>query len=163
MTAALLCGYVILALVFSACGERSPASGSEASATRGGESRAVSDAAESDVAEVELDIFSGRSNPTWALSAADTALFLQKIASLAENPTGQLSNPLGYRGFIVHVTQGAEETQVHVQKGTVQVSREGATAYYSDPDHGLERWLLETGRPFLADDVMELAESGLTS
>jgi hypothetical protein len=112
--------------------------------------------------EVELDIFSGNPNPTWVLPSKDAGIFLQKISALPRASAKKLSNNLGYRGFVVHVTQGKKEFLVRVQTQTVQVVKNHTTVYYNDPDRNLERWLLETGKPFLKHDLFVLVQGELT-
>jgi hypothetical protein len=111
--------------------------------------------------KVELDIFSGRPNPAWVLSDADARAFLNKVEGLPRAAVRELSNPLGYRGFIVHVENGADNYRVQVQDGKVQLLRGRTTTYYSDPGRKLERWLLESGKPFLPNELFVLVEGEL--
>ena len=76
--------------------------------------------------EVELDIFSGMPNPTWVLTDAEADSFVKRLAAAPPGPATELSGNLGYRGFIVQVTQGAETHSIHVQAATTQISK-GAT------------------------------------
>ncbi|MCE7002417.1 hypothetical protein LWC34_06160 [Kibdelosporangium philippinense] len=108
-------------------------------------------------ARVELDIFSGRPNPTWSLSAADTAILNGKLAALPPATPSPLANPLGYRGFIVRLKQAT----VTVQNGTVWTKRGSELAHHRDPDRAVERWLLNTGRPFLDDEVFTVVNREL--
>ena len=108
--------------------------------------------------EVELDIFSGRPNPSWRLSAENATLFEQKLAALPAAETGRIANPLGYRGFIVK----SGDMTVKVQNGTVQVVRAESATYHQDPGRALERWLLSTGKPFVDEETFKLAERELS-
>jgi hypothetical protein len=96
------------------------------------------------------------------LSSEDAGIFLQKIAALPRVSARELSNNLGYRGFVVHVTQGKEECLVRAQAQMVQLVKNHTTVYYSDPDRNLERWLLETGKPFLKHGLFVLVQGELT-
>lgn len=108
--------------------------------------------------EVELDIFSGMPNPTWILTDEEAASFVKRLAELLPSSPSELSGNLGYRGFNVQWTQGAKTQLIRIQKGTVQIS-EGATyVYASDKDRELERWLLKTGKPYLDDELFQIAE-----
>ena len=107
--------------------------------------------------EVELDIFSGMPNPTWVLPDAEADSFVRRLAALSETPASELSANLGYRGFIVQVTQGERTQLIHIQNGAVHISN-GATIRASDKRRELERWLLNTGRPHLRNDIFEAVE-----
>lgn len=108
--------------------------------------------------QVELDIFSGIPNPVWILSGTDGDLFLKKLAMLPQVSAKELCDNLGYRGFIVEVTNETEESLVRIQNGTVQLSQNGTNVYYSDQDRHLERWLLNSGKSTLRSDLFEIVE-----
>jgi hypothetical protein len=108
--------------------------------------------------EVELDIFSGNPNPTWILSPEEGALFVQRLATLPPAPAKALSTHLGYRGFIVQVAKGTEQSLVHIQNGTVQILVGDTKVYYSDRNRDLERWLLNSGKPSLKSDIFKIVE-----
>lgn len=111
--------------------------------------------------DVELDIFSGNPNPTWTLSDADADVFLQKLAGLPKAARAELSTNLGYRGMIVHVTDGPESSVVDIQSGTVRISRAASSVYFADPNRNLERWLLAAGKGSLTSDVYQIVEAEL--
>ena len=110
---------------------------------------------------VELDIFSGLPNPTWALSAAQREEFLAALAALEPDPLAvQEQVGLGYRGVLVHLDDGepGQRTSVRFFGGLAQQSVDGVAIVLVDSDRSLERWLVETG--VLAQAVDEhLAES----
>jgi hypothetical protein len=107
--------------------------------------------------EVELDIFSGMPNPTWVLTDAEADSFMRRLAAVSGTSAGELSDNLGYRGFIVHMTQGAHTQLIRIQNGAVHISND-ATIRASDKDRELERWLLNIGRPHLKNDISEAVE-----
>jgi hypothetical protein len=109
--------------------------------------------------EVELDIFSGMPNPTWILSDVSGSLFLEKLAALSRASEKEFSTNLGYRGFIIQITNGTEKSLVRIQNGTVQLLQGGTTVYYSDRSRNLEQWLLNSGQPFLKSDIFKIVES----
>lgn len=109
--------------------------------------------------EIELDIFSGNPNPIWILSEAEATLFRQQLATLSEASPRELSGNLGYRGFIVQLTNGTEQRIVRVQNGIVQISQDSTDLYYSDQNRSLERWLLDSGRASLRSDLFEMVKS----
>jgi hypothetical protein len=110
--------------------------------------------------EVELDIFSGVPNPAWSLAEAEVAGFTGQLAALPRTAPRTLSGKLGYRGFIVQCTEGGDAWSVHLQNGVVRIAR-GATVYADDEQRRLERWLLDTGRPHLKPDLLEMVEKEL--
>jgi len=108
--------------------------------------------------EVELDIFSGMPNPTGLLTDSEANRFTEQLAALPPAQAKELSGNLGYRGFIVQCTQGTNTQSIRVQRGLVQISKNDATVYFADPDRGLERQLLNTGKPHLTSDILQIVE-----
>lgn len=106
---------------------------------------------------VELDIFSGRPNPTWTLPDAGATTFREKLDGLAATASGQVANNLGYRGFVVRTG----DEVVTVQRGLVQKAKGETTTYAADPNRDLERWLLESGEPSLEPDLVTTVEQQL--
>ena len=150
-----LAGSLACTATHKPAGTPAPAGSTTASAMRGG-SEAVSARV-----EVELDIFSGMPNPTWVLSSDEADRFLKQLAAAPRTSARELSGNLGYRGFIVHVTQGADTKLVRVQHGVVQTSEGDTTVYARDENRDLERWLLQTGKPHLDNELFQIAERGL--
>jgi hypothetical protein len=108
--------------------------------------------------EVELDIFSGMPNPTWILTNAEVGSLVKQLAALPRKSARELSGNLGYRGFIVRLTNGADMQLIRIQNGTVHISRGGTNIYARDVERALERWLLNTGKPHLKSDLVEILE-----
>jgi len=106
---------------------------------------------------VELDIFSGRPNPTWTLPDADATAFRDRLDGLAATTSGQVANNLGYRGFVVR----KGEEVVTVQRGLVRKAQGESISYAADPNRDLERWLLESGKPSLEPDLVATVEQEL--
>jgi hypothetical protein len=54
---------------------------------------------------IELDIYSGRPNPSWKMDAKETVDLLKQLAKLYTLPKAELDvqDGLGYRGFIIKV------------------------------------------------------------
>jgi hypothetical protein len=111
--------------------------------------------------EVELDVFSGLPNPKWVLTNAEADNFAMQLARLRRISAQSLSGNVGYRGFIVQMTNGTGTRQICIQTGTVHVSEGAKTVYARDGDHALERWLLNTGRPHLKNELFQIAEREL--
>lgn len=106
---------------------------------------------------IELDIFSGRPNPSWELTPAESASFLQQLRALPRAGAGQPEEGLGYRGLIVTGTAGAlidSFTTVVVSGGLVVGQHpQGGTQTWLDTGRSLERWLARTGKPHLDPDI----------
>jgi hypothetical protein len=108
--------------------------------------------------EVELDIFSGMPNPAWVLTDSEADSFLKQLAAAPPRPATELSGNLGYRGFIVQVTQGADSQVIHLQAGAIHISKGAAKIYARDANRELERWLLNTGKPHLKDEIFQMVQ-----
>jgi hypothetical protein len=111
--------------------------------------------------EVELDIFSGVPNPAWSLTVAESENFVKQLSALAQTPARELAGNLGYRGFIVQYSQGADMQLVRVQNGITHISRGTTNLYVRDQDRRLERWLLNTGKPHLKEELFQIADREL--
>jgi hypothetical protein len=96
---------------------------------------------------VELDVYSGRPNPTWTLTAHEVAELAQRLQKLATLPTVPSVGNLGYRGFLLHNPGNAPGigAQVRVFNGIVIITDQGRTSAYKD-SHALEQWLIEQAR-----------------
>jgi hypothetical protein len=111
----------------------------------------------------ELDLYSGRPNPSWTLSAQERAELERRLRGLEVRTAGAADDGgLGYRGVIVRAPDpGGFELAVH---GAEAVVRRGAReVVLADEGRALERWLLETARGRLDDTLLELAGRSLTS
>lgn len=123
---------------------------------------AVQAAAPGPQARVELDVFSGRPNPAWDLNASQVAQFAGLLAALPEAPAAAPPGQLGYRGFIVQLSDPA--TTVQVYDATVWVTAGAETAHRADQGRALERWLLATADRSQVDaEVLAMIENELTA
>jgi len=107
-------------------------------------------------ATVTLDIYSGRPNPEWTLSQAQTLELRRRLGSLG-TPLGAApagADHLGYRGFLVT----AQETEVAVARGTACLRQGASVQCFRDAGRALERWLLETGRGTLSAGLTQMVE-----
>ncbi|MCC6556398.1 MAG: hypothetical protein IT372_25845 [Polyangiaceae bacterium] len=116
---------------------------------------------------VELDIYSGRPNPSWAFDPAQRSELSRRLGELspagAAAPAGEA---LGYRGLVV--TGAAGEgidpfTRIVVWNGVVSCEGAGGSRVLVDPGRALERWLLETGRGHLEPDLFDWIDEMLRS
>jgi hypothetical protein len=135
-------GLAALALACAACGTSAVAA-------------SAPDPAAGAPATVEVDVFSGRPNPTWTLSTTERADLRERLADLPAADPAAFSSNLGYRGFLV---TAADLGTVTVQRGTVRV---GDDRHYRDPNRELERWLLSTGEDELEPGVAEVVAGEL--
>jgi len=109
-------------------------------------------------AEVELDLFSGMPNPTWPLTNAEADSFVKQVVGLPRTSARKLSDNLGYRGFIIQVTQGDHTQLIRIQSGTVHIAKGAAMVYARDEGREVERWLLNTGKPYLKNELFQIVE-----
>jgi len=106
--------------------------------------------------KVELDVFSGRPNPTWTLAPALASDLQDRITRLAPSTrVGPSPQNLGYRGFIVQSESGSSSPVATVRAfhGLVTVTTASGTACYVDPERRIELWLLSTAQPPLQPDL----------
>jgi hypothetical protein len=108
-------------------------------------------------AEVELDIFSGRPNPSWTLSGEETSQLLSLMGDLPETDAPLSEGGLGYRGFVVSFKDSQGRiTRVRIHGGTIARSAGGSTEYFADKDRKLERWLLKSSASRLSPDLYDI-------
>ena len=95
----------------------------------------------------EADVYSGRPNPTWRMSGADSVAVKGKVAAL--QPGGPAVPPpgLGYRGIVVYnagaVLAGCFQARFY--RGFVAAECETGTRTLGDPGRQVERFLAGTG------------------
>ena len=96
---------------------------------------------------VELDIFSGRPNPSWQMSAEEAAEFLHLIRSLPKTERLSDEGGLGYRGFVISNSGklAGVPPEIRVYNGVLSINEDGTENYYKDVE-GVERLLLRQAR-----------------
>lgn len=108
--------------------------------------------------QVEVDVYSGRPNPRWDLSPQQAEEFLKMVRSL---PKGErdtaLDEGLGYRGLNVTGDKLKQEgyDKLVIGKGIVVAQEGSESQQFTDKDRALERWLLQTGKGQLEDELYE--------
>jgi hypothetical protein len=92
---------------------------------------------------VELDVYSGRPNPTWTLTAEEITTLAARLNGLPLSDSPPPESGLGYRGFLITNPEraGGLPPRIRVAGGVVMVERDGPLQIYQDA-HGIERWLL---------------------
>ena len=121
------------------------------------------------LAEVELDLFSGRPNPVWTLNHSFTEELLNRISRLASARTIPIDGvgQLGYQGFRITLPASSEygDTAI-VFSGKITLIRNRRRMYYDDPERQLEIWLLSTSataNPPLDQGLLEELVAGIGS
>jgi hypothetical protein len=97
-------------------------------------------------------------NPAWILTTAQAESFDRRLAALPRTPARELSGRLGYRGMVVKATDAFKMRLIRVHAGNVHITEDEATTGARDKGRQLERWLLETGRAQLPEDIIEIVE-----
>jgi hypothetical protein len=93
---------------------------------------------------VELDVFSGRPNPRWQLTAAEASELEGRLRGLPETSQAAIPDNLGYRGFHIEDEIGNDRITI-TSNGYVVVRRDNRNAFYRDTK-GVEEWLLQQAR-----------------
>ncbi|MCA8882118.1 MAG: hypothetical protein KDA73_19670 [Rhodobacteraceae bacterium] len=103
---------------------------------------------------VELDLFSGRPNPGWTLTAAEGAELEAMTASLPimVKPPPRFDG-LGYRGIVVRKPADPGWSLVAF-RDTVRVRSEKGSEVRADPDAAVERWLLRKAGDAVDPDML---------
>ncbi|WP_439373130.1 hypothetical protein [Bradyrhizobium sp. DASA03120] len=106
-----------------------------------------------DRAQVEIDVFSGRPNPTWELGPADLILLLSLLHELGKVESADgAANGLGFRGFKVsHLTMGTQQ-EIYVKGSSVIVGSQR----FSDNHKKIENFLLAKMPPELHDQLVDV-------
>lgn len=116
---------------------------------------------------VEVDLYSGRPNPIFALSSEATGEFFRRFAALppASGAVGVREEGLGYRGLrLTQALPEASVAEIRVLNGTVAIREvEGTERLLADPRRELERWLVGLGAHELGPDLMAALAPGLAS
>ena len=93
---------------------------------------------------IELDVFSGRPNPEWTLTAAEAAELETMAAALpiADAPPPPFEG-LGYRGIVARYPADPGWSLV-AYRDTVRIRTLEGSEVREDPDARVERWLIST-------------------
>jgi hypothetical protein len=96
---------------------------------------------------IEMDVFSGRPNPSWELSPSESGELLKELSPLpeADKNKAEFYDGLGYRGFIISVPDELKPSSrpliYRVYKGYILMNDK----VFSDTN-SLEKKLMEQGR-----------------
>jgi hypothetical protein len=109
----------------------------------------------------ELDLFSGRPNPRWELTAEEGRELRARLSALPEARQGAILETLGYRGIVVTAPNGtgAGLLRITISAGVVLVEKpDGTRQYFVDRGRALERWVFETSRGRVDPEVYSAVE-----
>jgi hypothetical protein len=122
--------------------------------------------------KVELNIYSGREDPTWMLTLPEVSNLKNMISKLDQTEEiCKCHDNLGYRGFTVQTPTASSDYVQTIRACHGQVIVEDSigeepirTVYYLDPQRQIELWLLTTAKPpFSHDEYVELVNIILES
>jgi hypothetical protein len=107
-------------------------------------------------ANVTLEIYSGRPDPTWALDDASLKTLRERVAALkATAPDTPVFEGLGYRGIRVAITAPDALSSVSVSRGIVTVERGSEKSRFVDSGRELELWLVKSGEKTLTPTLFK--------
>lgn len=99
---------------------------------------------------VELDIFSGKPNPSWKLSTEQVEFLQTSLKSLDEVSEKQPIAPdLGYRGFVVTLNNNV---RIDIYGGTITIHKK----VFLDRGRMLERWLVRTSDQRISEALKQV-------
>ncbi len=106
---------------------------------------------------VTLNVFSGRTNPTWELANTEAEYLLLQVQELSVPATRRPKIPdLGYRGMTVSCEARAE---IHVFGGVIT----SEANMWLDSERGLEKWLLSTAGKLLNESLLQMVTEQMTT
>ncbi|WP_155809838.1 hypothetical protein [Bradyrhizobium sp. URHA0013] len=101
-----------------------------------------------DRAQVEIDVFSGRPNPTWELGRRDLTALLRLLEKLSKvKSAAGAANGLGFRGFKVSFATRGTQRELYVKGNSVT----DGPQRFSDNHKIVEKFLLAKMPPELHD------------
>ena len=110
--------------------------------------------------QIELDVFSGRPNPTWSLNDEQARECLARFKALKMSESKRVPyNGLGYRGFKVDGFQEYDEVTVGAE--IVEASRGGKRYQWFDEGRNLEKYLLKTAKGHIDEDLYQIIASAI--
>lgn len=112
---------------------------------------------------VTLNIFSGRPDPSWELTAEQARELVARLKGIGRatlmKPPGIVGG-LGYRGFtITSIREASLDPEVYVHRGIVDFSRFDVNRIADNVD--LEHWLLATATTMLDEGIRRTAATAI--
>lgn len=107
-------------------------------------------------AEITLDVYSGRNNPTWTLPAAQAQELYAKLQALEPAArAAPVPDGLGYQGFYIEFSGLAAPRSVVVVRGAATVTDGGKTKSLVDAGRQLESWLAQSAAAHVEPSMMQ--------
>lgn len=105
---------------------------------------------------VELDVFSGRPNPSWELNTSESGELLKELSLLpeVEKNKAEFFDGLGYRGFIISVLNELKPSSQPVMYRVYKEFILSDDKVFSDKN-SVEKKLMEQGRKKGFADIID--------
>ncbi|MCP3802764.1 hypothetical protein NLX83_26165 [Allokutzneria sp. A3M-2-11 16] len=104
---------------------------------------------------VELEVFSGRTNPVWHLDDSQVREALDRFSGRSLAEPADLPDQLGFRGLVISAdTDDPTESELP-QRFAVGVAQDSRDALTADESVDAVSWLLETSRHHVDDQIRE--------
>jgi hypothetical protein len=115
-----------------------------------------------DSVTVTLGLYSGRPDPSWTLSGAQTAELHRLIDVLPSGAGEPAAGGLGYHGFTIALADaGGDPLPFVAYHGEIAAAGDGVRPTWYDAGGGVERFLLLTGRRSLDPEEVRVAADDL--
>ena len=110
--------------------------------------------------QIELDVFSGRPNPTWSLNDEQARKYLARFKALKISESKRVPyDGLGYRGF--KVTGFQEYDEVTIGDEIVEASYGRKRYQWFDEGRNLEKYLVKTAKGHIDEDLYRVIDSAI--
>ncbi len=107
-------------------------------------------------ANVTVEVYSGRPDPTWALDDASLKALRERVNALkAAAPDTPAFEGLGYRGIRVAMPGADALRSVSVSRGIVTIERGTEKSRFVDSGRELELWLVKSGEKTLTPTLFK--------
>jgi len=107
--------------------------------------------------QVTLGIYSGRPDPSWTLTTAETAALDALLADLPSVTGSPPAGGLGYHGFTIT----RDGSNLVAYRGAVAAPGNGPRDMQIDAAHRVERFLLGTARTHLTASEFAMAQAAI--
>jgi hypothetical protein len=96
---------------------------------------------------VTVGIFSGRRDPTWRISVAETNRLIDRVQQLKSIPAHKFIEKLGVEIWVVEL--GATADLIIAERGFIEYRQQGKSRFFQDPTFTIEKQLLQSGKDTL--------------
>ncbi len=120
-----------------------------------------------DSMKVEIDIYSGRPNPSWELTEQEGRELRARLQALPATAASELPDKLGYRGLRIaaralpgddSAAHGDRIVSIELGGGAIRLQRRtGKLEYFSDTKRSVECWLLATAQGRTDETIRQAA------